>query len=114
MQRGLFSRLERGTRQIDSTESVIAHLHALLNQRSILDLTDLAHSLPEGMRAVEGRIREVIEQYEPRLTAIAVRHIPTDDPLKLEFTLQGRVATEPNRSVRLRTWVKMPGRFSVG
>ena len=52
MRRGLFDRLETGARSIDEAESIVAHLGALLNERAIVDLTDLVHSLPSGMRTV--------------------------------------------------------------
>ncbi len=113
MKRGLFDRLETDARSIGETESIIAHLQALLNARDIIDLTDLVHTLPQGMRSVELALRAAIERYEPRLTQVSVRHMPGDDALRLDFHVQGRLSADPKRALRLRTWVRLPGRFSV-
>lgn len=113
MRRGLFDRLESGARRIDEAESIIAHLHALLNARGIVDLTDLVHTLPDGMRSVELAIKSAIERHEPRLAQVAVRHLPGDDALRLDFQVQARLAADPRRALRLRTWVRLPGRFRV-
>lgn len=113
MQRGLFDRLDTGSRAVDETESIIAHLQALLNARSVVDLTDLVHTLPEGMGRVELALRRAVERYEPRLTHVSVRHVPGHDALRLDFHLQARLSADPKRALRLRTWVRLPGRFSV-
>jgi type VI secretion system protein len=113
MRRGLFDRLEDGRRTIDTAESILAHLHVLLNTREIVDLTDLVHTLPDGMRSVEQALCRAIEQYEPRLVQVSVRHVPGDDPLRLEFQVAGKLAAEPSRAFRTKTWVRLPGRFRV-
>jgi type VI secretion system protein len=113
MRRGLFDRLESGDRSIGDAESIVAHLHALLNARGIVDLTDLVHTLPDGMRSVELALRRAIETYEPRLTQVSVRHLPGDDALRLDFQVQARLAADPRKALRLRTWVRLPGRFAV-
>lgn len=113
MRRGLFDRLESGARSIGDGESIVAHLHALLNAREIVDLTDLVHTLPDGMRSVEQTLERAIERYEPRLTQISVRHVPGDDALRLDFQVQARLAADPRKALRLRTWLRLPGRFRV-
>lgn len=113
MRRGLFDRLESGAREIGEAESIVAHLHALLNARGIIDLTDLVHTLPDGMRSVELTIKRAIEAYEPRLAQVSVRHVPGDDALRLDFQVQARLTADPRRALRLRTWVRLPGRFRV-
>lgn len=113
MRRGLFDRLESDVRSIDEAESIVAHLHALLNARAVVDLTDLVHTLPAGMRSVEAQIRRAIEAHEPRLAHVGVRHVPGDDVLRLDFQIQARLAADPRRTFRWRTWMQLPGRFRV-
>ncbi len=113
--RGLFDRLAAGARVVPRNESIAAHLTALLNDRSILDLTDLVHVLPKGMSGVEQVIRQAVESHEPRLVRVTVRHVANaDDPLRLDFQVEARLAEDPKRALRLRTWVRMPGRFHLG
>lgn len=113
MRRGLFDRLESGVRSIGEAESIVAHLQALLNARELVDLTDLVHALPAGMRTVEARIRRAIELHERRLSAIVVRHVPGADALRLEFQVQARLAADPSKTLRVRTWTTLPGRFRI-
>lgn len=122
MTRGLMDRLATGERVVDVPSSVIAHLRALLNTRrgesvtapdfGVPDLTDVVLSMPEGGRAIERSLRDVIERYEPRLTHVRVRQVQSPQPLQLRFQVRARLAADPRRALSLETRLEA-GRFEV-
>ena len=121
--RGLFDRLDHGARDLDEARSVAAHLRVLFGTREGAaatsptlgrpDLTDLVHTWPEGVRAVERALRVLVERYEPRLVDVSVRAITSADPLSLAFQLRGRASREPARTYRFVTEIDALGRCTV-
>ncbi len=111
--RGLLSRLAHGHRRVDAGASIRGHLEELLNARSIVDLTDRAHALPDGVRAVENTVRGAIERLEPRLVQVGVRYVPSRDPLRLELSIRARLAADPTKIFCVGAWVQFPGRFQI-
>lgn len=121
--RGLLSRLSHGG-STDEVESVLEHLRALLNTRQgeapcapgfgVLDLSDVVHSFPAAYTQLAQAIRATIQEYEPRLRNVTVRHIP-DDGLTLRFEIAAQIAgPRGNRGVRFATTVRPGGRYDVG
>lgn len=123
MARGLIGRLTHGERDLDEVGSIIAHLRVLLNTRcgdspcapeyGVADLTDLWLSLPDAIAALERQLRDAIERYEPRLAQVRVRHVPVDASLELHFQIHARLASNPQRALRLTTFVDSSGHFDV-
>jgi len=121
--RGLFDRLERGARELDETRSIAAHLRVLFGTREgaattvpLLgrpDLTDLVHTWPDGVRAIERALRLVVERYEPRLEAVSVRAVTSADPLSLAFQVRGHRRGEAARTYRFLTEIDALGRCTV-
>ncbi len=121
--RGLFDRLDRGARHIDEAQSIAAHLRVLFGTRQGAaaaapelgrpDLTDLVHTWPEGVRAIERALKTVIERYEPRLEGVTVRAIASDDPLALAFRVRGHAAGDASRALRFVTEIDALGRCTV-
>lgn len=121
--RGLFDRLEGGQRDLDEARSIAAHLRALLGSRQGAaaaapelgrpDLTDLVHTWPEGVRAVERALRLLIERYEPRLVDVSVRAVQSADPLALAFQVRARGAGASTRRYRFLTEIDALGRCRV-
>lgn len=122
MTRGLMDRLANGERTADLSASIVAHLRALLNTRrgesvtapdfGVADMTDLVLSMPEGGRALERSLRDVIQGYEPRLTHVRVRQVPSPRPLQLRFQVSARLASDPRRAMSIETCLES-GRFQV-
>lgn len=131
--RGLFDRLRNpdppGARSVQQRtdriyESILGHLRNMMNTRhddaaavpdygvpSLPDV-DLASRTEDVRRAIEATIRS----YEPRLTAVRVRHVPGDeaDPLQLRFQVSARLVTDEERvGVRFDTVVDAGGSWSV-
>ena len=121
--RGIFDRLERGSRELDVERSIAAHLRVLFGSREGAaaaapelgrpDLTDLVHTWPEGVRAVERSLRTLVERFEPRLTEVSVRAASSTDPLALAFQVRGRVRGAGPRVVRFLTEIDSLGRCTV-
>jgi type VI secretion system protein len=128
--RGLLSRLDatglRATRAINENDSVIEHLRVLLNARrgaspscpefGIPDFTDFVHQFPGAIQMLQRAIRESITAFEPRLRQVAVRHVPSEDPLTLRFeitaqTVSGRGGKQA--AFRFNTQMSPGGRINV-
>jgi type VI secretion system lysozyme-like protein len=120
--RGLFQRLERGSRELDEVRSIVAHLHVLLNTVHGAhagdplfgrpDLTELVHSFPEGVRSAERALRAAIERYEHRLVEVDVRAVSSPDVLGLTFQVRARRASD-RAPLRFFTELDGRGRFAV-
>ncbi len=118
--RGLLSRIA-GTPPADEVEAVVAHLRALLgtwrgNAPSAPDFglgafVDVLHELPAAAKGVSRAIKEAIEQYEPRLSNVKVRHIP-DEGLVLRFEIVAELCSR-RRPVKLSTAFQPSGRVEV-
>jgi type VI secretion system lysozyme-like protein len=121
--RGLFDRLERGARELDEGRSIAAHLRVLFGTREGAaatardlgrpDLTDLVHTWPDGVRAIERALRALIEHYEPRLDGVTVRAVASIDPLSLAFQVRGHARRDGARAYRFLTEIDALGRCTV-
>lgn len=126
MARGLLSRLNSNdpSRPIDEVRSILGNLRVLLNARlgnattapdfGVVDLCDMIHTFPDSTISVQRSIRDTIQKYEPRLTSIRVRSVPSENPLTLVFEVSARLASDRKRGlVRVRTEVSPSGRVQV-
>lgn len=129
MGRGLLARIAARTEKGPAvhgtlTESIAEHLRVLLNTRQgnaaaapsfgLPDITDLVHSFPKSVPALQAAIRSTILQYEPRLTNVVVRHLTEGDPLVLNFEITGQLSDTSERGVlRFRTQVAANGKVQV-
>jgi type VI secretion system protein len=121
--RGLLSRLSAGRRSSDTAASIAAHLNELLNARQglsesvssygVVDFNDVVHTIPDGVRTLAHSIRAAITEHEPRLQSVAVRLVPSEDPLTLRFEIVGRLASDRRTVVRLHTEMRAGGLFVV-
>ena len=89
-------------------DSVLEHLQQILNTRQgsvpigedygVPDFTDLLHAYPDSVRDFERSIRQTIQKYEPRLTAVRVRFIPqVEELLSLRFQIFARLDTDEKK-----------------
>jgi type VI secretion system protein len=126
--RGLLSRLDasglRATRALDEHDSIIEHLRVLLNARrgsspscpefGIPDFSDLVHSFPGAIQTLQRAIRDTILAFEPRLKAVNVRHMPSDDPLILKYEITAQAGGPGSRgTLRFNTQMSPGGRVNV-
>ena len=97
LRRGRLARLSSGGQRVAELESIVAHLHELLNTRvgeslsapdfGIVDFADLVHNFPEATQVLQQSIRATVMKYEPRLRSVSVTPVPSQDPLSLAFEL---------------------------
>lgn len=116
-------RLGTDRRTVDETQSISEHLQILLNTREGLsvthpdyglpDLTDIVHMLPDGVHALQNAIRDVILKYEPRLSKVKVRFVPSDDAFVLYFDVLARRNDADRTPFRVRTALQPGNRFKV-
>ena len=126
--RGVLHRVQTGEYGKETTgsdvESIVEHLRFLLNTRigeaptvpdyGIEDLSDLTRMFPEAAETWERSIKATIEKYEPRLTAIRVRHIiRPEDPLIVHFEITARLAEDRRRPLKFATQTDSSGHFDI-
>ena len=120
--RGLLSRIA-GAGPIDELDSVLAHLRVLLNARvgeaptvprlGVIGFQEVAHSSQGGIQALAASMRACIQEFEPRLKSVVVRHLPRDGGLQLRFEISAQRAGPGGRPLRLTTTVQPGGRVDV-
>lgn len=122
--RGLLARLSSGGGRVSELESIVAHLHELLNTRvgeslsapdfGIVDFADVVHNFPEATQVLQQSIRATILKYEPRLRSVSVHPVPSADTLTVAFEISGRLASGAQRGVfRVRTELTPEGKMQV-
>ena len=118
--RGLLGRLTGARGRRSERDAVLAHLQAILNTRrgespsspelGVLDFADVVHSFPAGAGAALHSLRAAIARHEPRLRAVTVQRVASDDPLTLAFEITGRLGDAP---LRARADLSATGEFRV-
>jgi type VI secretion system protein len=126
MARGLLSRLAAPdpSRPLDERQSVLGNIRTLLNTREgdspaipdfgILDFSDLLHNFPDAAQHVQQSIRNTIMKYEPRLSGVRIRPLPSYHPLKLAFEISahGRDGKE-SATISIRTEIGPSGQAKI-
>lgn len=59
-------------------------------QYGVAAISELVHSFPDAIDEMARSIKATIQAYEPRLTDITVRQVPTED-LTLRYTITARL-----------------------
>ena len=83
----------------DTRRSVLEHLRAMCTTRhgtmvtqpdyGVADVSEMIHAFPDAIAEMARSIRHTIQAYEPRLTNVRVKHIPSEDmTLRYELTAQ--------------------------
>ena len=89
-------------------DSVIGHLERILNTRQgsaqiaddygVPDFSDFRSGFPDAIRDLERTIRNTIQTYEPRLTAVRIKFIPQDENmLTVSFQIVARLILEDKK-----------------
>ncbi len=92
-------------------EDVLQHLRELFNVRQgsvparpdygMVDINGVIHRFPDAIGILRAEIRRQIEEFEPRLNDISVRHVPMPDrPLSLVFSVTATL-TLPDKAQRV-------------
>jgi len=108
------------------TESILRNLADLLNVRrgsveaspelGMPDFNDLALRFPEGITILSSEVARQITLYEPRLTAVSVKHLPDpDNPLSLRLEVEASLRLPGDqRRTQFSTSVGEDGRWRFG
>ena len=106
-------------------DSTLRHLQQILNTRrgnvpiaedyGMPDFTNFRHADTDSLREFERAIRQTIQKYEPRLTAVRVRLLPQDeDVLSLRFQIVAMLATQDLKEpVLFESVVDSQGKISI-
>ncbi|OGP97592.1 MAG: type VI secretion protein [Deltaproteobacteria bacterium RBG_19FT_COMBO_52_11] len=105
-------------------DSVLRHLQRILNTKQgnvpiaedygVPDFSDFLNALPGSVREIEKTIRQAIQKYEPRLSAVRVSFIPQEeDPLSLRFQIFARLAAEAKTQVFFETVLDSDGKIDI-
>jgi type VI secretion system protein len=123
--RALLSRIaDPGGATPDAVDAILAHLRVLLNTRrgdcvtapdyGVVDFADVASDWPGGVQQLARSMRATIQEHEPRLRNVAVRHVPDDGGLVLRFEVTAQLAEGRGaRTLQLATTVRAGGRVDV-
>jgi len=107
------------------TQPVLPNLGHVLNTRTgdsktdpkfgLPDLAGYVHSLPEGIEVLGTAIKDMIENYEPRVCSVRVRHVAVDsDELVLKFEVKARLMTgERQVPLKFQTIIASTGEFRL-
>lgn len=133
-ERSLFERIDRAGEERERTlgiqtdqllDSVLKHLQKMLNVRQgsvptlpaygLPDFNDLAYRFPNAIIELQRAIKTSIEQYEPRLMRVRIRHVPdNENPLNLRFEITAQLVTgEDNAPIWFETSLNTAGRVSI-
>ena len=117
----LFDRLTTpdAWKSIDEDESIRLHLLRMLTTRQgavqalpdygLPDLNDLSFSRSDLIIHCCGAIKQCIEKYEPRLSAVEVSQAPTDDHFTMAFNISGMRRGVDGKMLPWRWAVEMDG-----
>lgn len=79
----------------------------------IASVSEMVHSFPDAIAMMARSLRHTIETYEPRLTAVRVKHIPTED-LTLRFEVAAQLAGDKNKTlIQFETNIDTTRRVSI-
>jgi type VI secretion system protein len=121
--------LERHTYRDNDVElAVTTHLARMLNTRQgscltcpdygLIEVSEVLYDFPDAIGIMQRAIKNSIQQYEPRLKNVQVRHIKSEDPA--DMTLQFEISAQLNlpdgrrQSLRFSTAVDQSGNVKVG
>jgi type VI secretion system protein len=86
----------------ETRRSVLDHLRAMCTTRhgtmvtmpdyGVADVSEMIHSFPDAIAEMARSIRHTIQTYEPRLTNVRVKHLPSED-LTLRYELTAQLVT---------------------
>jgi type VI secretion system protein len=133
-ERSLLERIDHAGQEMGRTlhidperaaESVLQHLRKMLNVHQgnvptlpaygMPDFNDLTAQFPEAIAEIQRALKTSIEQYEPRLRRVRIRHVPDEEnPLTLRFEITAQLVTGGGAaSMRFETFLDPSGMVSI-
>jgi type VI secretion system protein len=133
----LLARLERASdphsteryshRDTDLESAIASHLTQMLNTRQgscitcpdygLIEVSEVLYDFPDAVGIMQRALKTSIQQYEPRLKNVQVRHLKGDDTsqLTLQFEIAGQVHLPDGRrqALRLATSVDPSGSVTI-
>ena len=81
----------------------------------IPDFIDLLQTYPESVRDIERSMRLVISKYEPRLSAVRVNFLPSDEQsFRLRFQITAKLKQDQEKTpVYIETEIDSDGKVNV-
>ncbi|MFO0592758.1 MAG: type VI secretion system baseplate subunit TssE [Polyangiaceae bacterium] len=104
---------------------ISAHLVEILNTRmgsartlpdyGLMEVSEVLHDFPDAIAMIQRSLKACIQQYEPRLKNVQVRHIKGEAfaQMLLEFEITGQFQTPDGRRQSLRLSTAMDGSGNV-
>ncbi|WP_394842744.1 type VI secretion system baseplate subunit TssE [Pendulispora brunnea] len=105
--------------------AILAHLRVMCGTRigtmitrpdyGVPDVSEMVHSFPAALDILARSLKDTIEKYEPRLTRVRVRHIPSETPdLVVRFEITASMVLPDHTSpVRFETRTDASRRIEV-
>lgn len=121
--------MERHTwKDQDLEQAVVTHLVRMLNTRQgssltcpdygLIEVSEMLHDFPDAIGIVQRAIKNSIQNYEPRLKNVQVRHLKNEvtGNMVLEFEITGQLHYPDGRRSPLRfsTAVDQSGNVKLG
>lgn len=123
--RGLMARLADvdPSRSIPVRESISAHLHDLFNatlgscqspgDSGIPPIADIIRDFPQASEKLEACIRQVIKEYEPRLSATSIKASQIEGEPKISIEIHATIVGSDAGSLFLMTELDHRGRLEL-
>lgn len=108
-----------------AVQSIIEYMQILMNTREgsvaarpdfgLPDFNDMVASFPDAVPAIARAIKKQIDEFEPRLRNVVVRHVPDPDrPLTLTYRIRAELAvSDSDAPITLETTFGSDGAVRV-
>jgi type VI secretion system protein len=114
-------------RDHDIESAISTHLVQMLNTRQgscltcpdygLMEVSEILHDFPDAVGLVQRSLKASIQQYEPRLKNVQVRHVKREDvhDLALHFEISGQFLYPDGRkgTLRLATGIDASGNVQM-
>lgn len=118
-----FNYTTRGSNELEN--DITAHLVEILNTRmgsartipdyGLMEVSEVLHDFPDAIAMIQRSLKACIQQYEPRLKNVQVRHIKSDAlaMMLLDFEITGQFQLPDGRRQSLRLGAQLDGSGNV-
>mgnify|MGYP002781074153 CR=1 FL=1 len=115
----------RAVSDAEVREAVLDHLRVMCSTRAgtmltcpdygVADVSDLVHEFPDAITLLARSIRSTILAYEPRLTAVQVRHVPSEErELVVRYEIVAQIVKPGGKiPIRFQTTVDPTRKLSI-
>jgi type VI secretion system protein len=115
----------RHVSEAEVRESILEHLRLMCTTRAgtmltcpdygIADVSDLVHDFPDAIALLARSIRNTIQTYEPRLTNVVVKHVPSEDrELVVRYEIVAHIQQQGGKTpIKFETKVGSSGNVTI-